>query len=120
MKRLLFAFTALAALLAAHRASYAQTVSAANPIISIGVTCSTSATKLPAAFFANGFVVTASASNSGTVFIGGANVNTTAGTGGTGYPLTATAQSISYGASNSANGYFICSNGTDTFTITGN
>jgi hypothetical protein len=105
------------ALLAAPASS--QNASASNPINSIGVTCSTSATRLPAAFFANGFVITASSGNSGTVYIGGSNVNTTAGTGGYAYPLAANA-SISYGASNSANGYFICTNGTDTFAITGN
>lgn len=41
----------------------------------------------------NGFVVTSLPTNTATVFVGGATVNTTVGAGGTGYPL-APGQSI--------------------------
>ena len=91
---------------------------------SIQQTCSTSATKFPSVAlgnFVNGFVVTAASTNSGIVYIGGSNVNTTSGTGGTGYPLSATGNtSVGYVANNTSNFYFICGNGTDIFWITGN
>lgn len=116
MKRLFLAAAALA-LLAGP--ALADNTTSSNPVQSTGLTCTGSVQQLPAGTFQNGFVVIAGLSNAGTIWIGGSNVNSTAGTGGAGYPLAA-GQPISYGTGNSANVYVICTNSGDTLAITGN
>lgn len=87
-----------------------------NPatIYSGAQTCTTGAVALPARALANGIVIQATPTNSGTVDVGPATV-----TVGTGYDLVA-GQAISYGVANLSAVYIICANATDTVSFTGN
>jgi hypothetical protein len=91
-----------------------QSLPTAAAVASFQQTCTTSAAPLTSATYTNGYVITASSSNTGTVYIGGSTVTTS-----TGYPLSP-GQSISYGAANSNQAYMICANTTDKVAVTGN
>lgn len=85
-----------------------------NAVISFQQTCTTSAVALTSAVYSNGFVITALTSNTGTAYIGGSGVTTSAG-----YPLKP-GQSIAYGAANASQAYLICDGTTDKIAVTGN
>ena len=77
-------------------------------------TLTTSAATLPSKVLVNGIVITASPTNTGTVYVGPSGVTSLSG-----YPLTA-GQSISYAVTNLSAIYIIGTNGTDTVVFTGN
>ena len=77
-------------------------------------TLTTSAAALPSQALANGVVITAKTTNTGTVYVGPSGVTTA-----TGYPLPA-GQSISYAINNLSSIYIIGTNGTDVVAFTGN
>ena len=77
-------------------------------------TLTTSAAALPSHALANGVVITAETTNTGTVYVGPSGVTTS-----TGYPLVA-GQSISYAINNLSSIYIIGTNGTDVVAFTGN
>lgn len=85
----------------------------APPIANVQ-TATLSAAPLPALFPANGVVLKADASNSGTIYVGPAGVTTT-----TGYPLKP-GEAISYGVGNLSSIYMIGTNTTDILHFTGN
>jgi hypothetical protein len=77
-------------------------------------TLSTSASALSSLVLYNGVVLTASSTNTGTVYVGGSTVTTS-----TGYALIP-GQSISYAVSNQSSIYVVGTNTTDTLYFTGN
>ena len=77
-------------------------------------TCAASAAALPSQTLANGVVVTAKSTNTGTVYVGPLGV-----TSSTGYPLAA-GQSISYAVANLSSVYIVDSVTTDAVAFTGN
>lgn len=95
---------------------FTPTAQGGNPAtIYSGVqTCTTGAVALPSQTLANGVVIQATPTNTGTVDVGPATVTTS-----TGYDLVA-GQAISYGVANLSAVYLICANATDTVSFTGN
>jgi hypothetical protein len=87
--------------------------------VAFGVTVTASAVQMASHAMVFGPVCTAGISNASVVCLGGSGVNTTIGTGGTGYCLSA-GQSISYGINNTNLLYAIGNNTTDTYSCTGN
>lgn len=92
------------------------TTVASNPsgIVSGKKVVSTAAQALPDNFLMNGVVITASPSNTGTVYIGPGTVTTA-----NGYPL-APGQSIAYGVTTTLYIFVVGTNTTDFITYTGN
>lgn len=86
---------------------------------SFQVTLTASVAALPSHAYVNGVTCSAGTANTATIFVGGSGVNTTVGTGGTGYPL-GPGQSIAYAVNNSNLLYIIDTNTSDTLACTGN
>lgn len=76
-----------------------------------------SAVALTTQAFVNGFVLKAKSTNTGNVFVGGSDVNTTDDGSGNGYRLLP-GESISYGVSTTA-GVFIIGTASDVVYVTG-
>ena len=109
--------------------AWASAAGAQTPVVSVGVdrgpvsfgaTVTESAAALPSYIVTTGITCTAASGNSASIFFGGSAVNTTFGTGGTGYPVSPGA-SIAYSVKNSNQVYIISASSTsDTVNCTGN